>query len=331
MNKKSKKRLIPETIAIRPVRLLCFLFLSLSPPITFSHIIHIINKNDSTPLLEKTYRDYLQKKSLIEVNPQLEKIIYIKNKELIVNYRVKVSYCSHTVRKGEWLAKIIRRYGYKMPYSLGLIPFAVRINSLIKNPNLIITGDKIHIPIIYIKKNGAVFRDGQSCSRLLTTHNKNFFLVRKNKGHYQGKEGKIFFHPNYAFKKKKQKLAQEKYKTISTKKHASESDPENQKNKKNTRPSSIQQKKQKLAQEKYKTISTKKHASESDPENQKNKKNTRPSSIQQKKQKLAQEKYKTISTKKHASESDPENQKNKKKYPAIIHPAKETKIGPRKI
>ena len=115
-----------------------------------------------------------------------------------------------------------------------------------------------------------------------------------------------------SIQQKKQKLAQEKYKTISTKKHAPESDPENQKNKKNTRPSSIQQKKQKLAQEKYKTISTKKHAPESDPENQKNKKNTRPSSIQQKKQKLAQEKYKTISTKKHAPESDPENQKNQK-------------------
>ena len=146
-------------------------------------VAHVVKKNDSITTIVNAYQIYLNQSTLAEVNPQLKEIVIKKNKELIINNKVKLSACSHTVKNGEWLVKIIRKYSYKHTYSLGLTDFTVRKNSFIKNPNLIRPGELISIPIFYININAGHLMPGQSCDKILEQNEQNFSIVKSSRNY----------------------------------------------------------------------------------------------------------------------------------------------------
>ena len=78
-----------------------------------SDIIHTIQENESKEIIEYIHRKSLHEKSISEINSHIKKINYIKNKELIVHSKSKIYFCNHRVKKGEWLAKIVRNTATK--------------------------------------------------------------------------------------------------------------------------------------------------------------------------------------------------------------------------
>ena len=193
----------------RGIFIFSYLFF-LSIPIVEGNIIHVIGKNDFASKIEESYRDNLGEKSLIEVNSHLEKIIYVEKKELIVSDQVRISFCSHIVRPGEWLVKIIRKYSYNSSYSLGFTLLAVKKNSHIKNPDLINLGDKLSIPILSFGMKDKHWQDEKSCASLFKDHKKVPFIVRSRNAYYEQRKGSVLFYPGFPMKGSQIHLTNEK-------------------------------------------------------------------------------------------------------------------------
>ena len=193
----------------RGIFVLYYLFF-LSTPIVEGNIIHVIGKNDFASKIKESYRDNLGGKSLIEVNSHLKKIIYVEKKELIVSDQVRISFCSHIVRPGEWLVKIIRKYSYKSSYSLGFTLLAIKKNSHIKNPDLINIGDKLSIPILSFGMKDKHWQDEKSCTSLFKDHKKVPFIVRNRNAYYEQRKGSVLFYPGFPMKGSQINLTKEK-------------------------------------------------------------------------------------------------------------------------
>ncbi len=165
------------------VLILCFHFERVA---ALDNFIHTVKKNQSIEELEKIYKNSLNGQSLLEINShltekKLKKILSKKKGEVIVDHRVAFSFCTYKVKKGEWLVSIIRRYGYKKPYSLDLVSLFNKKNPHIKNLNFLKKDDNIFVPIVYIKQKDLVLRGDESCNHLLAINNKNSFIIKNKK------------------------------------------------------------------------------------------------------------------------------------------------------
>ena len=189
-----KRRKTLNSFLLRGILIFYFFFFTMTSLVQ-GNIIHVIGENDFAFQIEKKYQNYLDGKSLIEVNPQVKDIVYEEKKELIVSSRVNISFCSHVVKKGDWFVKIIRKYSYKSPYSLGLTSFAIEKNSHIENPNLIIGGDRLSIPILVFGMKSKNLKEEKSCTVLFKDHKKSPFIVRSRNAYSERREEKIIFHP----------------------------------------------------------------------------------------------------------------------------------------
>ncbi len=107
--------------------------------------------------------------------------------------RVNLGFCTHVVQPGEWIAKIIRTYGYVEPFRLQLVQVAKKKNDHILNINQLKPGDKINIPLLYISLN-TPFVEEEYCQSIFAKHKKNPFLVRGPNSKYIEGEHEILFY-----------------------------------------------------------------------------------------------------------------------------------------
>ncbi|MCY4644556.1 MAG: hypothetical protein OXB88_08050, partial [Bacteriovoracales bacterium] len=105
------------------------------------------------------------------------------------------------------MAKIVRKYSYRRPYSLDLVPLTIRENPHIKNPDLIRPGDKLHIPIIYIGDKKEISQKKYKCPDILSLHKKKPFIVRGKEAKYKKKGDQFVFFPGLSMDEIKRPLS----------------------------------------------------------------------------------------------------------------------------
>ena len=167
-----------------------------SPSIHAEELIYVSDGEDPGEISVLLSGYDLYKQSPSRTAPQ------IRRKEFIINSKVSLVFCSHEVEKGEWLAKILRKYGYRNPYSLDLILVAIDENGHLQDPNVIEVGDSVIVPILYYSEIKKGLENGTSCKNILDLHeSEGAFIIQGPESRFDIVDQAIVFYSGVSSKR----------------------------------------------------------------------------------------------------------------------------------